>query len=388
MSTKDRSSQGGPGTAGSASANEADDPSGDAGAGPAGSAGAPPIGVFALKVRAAWDETPTLRGLRLHGPSELLQQYHTPGQYLELVHGEAGSGYFAIAAAPLAGASPAADPLELELLVRRGPGLAGVLAGLQPEADVDAASIAAAGSAGAAGSSSAAGSSVSTSAAGSSVSASAAGSSVSISAAEASGSASAAGSSGSAGVAEASGSASSAGSSGSAGASGVARVAGASGAVSAAGAPAAESAQALRTQGIRGAGFALAAQAGRDLLLVAAGSGIAPLRAVLQRLLRQRQQFGHVALYYGERTESDFAYRGELEALRAAGVAVELVLSRPSAGWRGGVGYVQDQLRALPPPWLGPGTVALLCGQSGMISEVTALLAAHRVPPSQILMNY
>jgi len=303
MSTKDRSSQGGRETAGSASANEADDPSGDAGTEAAAAGGAPAVGVFPLRVRAAWDETPTLRGLRLHGPRELLQQYHTPGQYLELVHDEAGSGYFAIAAAPT-GASPAAadPPRELELLVRRGPGLAGVLAELQPEE----------------------------------------------------------------------------------GASATLLAAGPAGPV------AAQSAQALRTQGIRGAGFALAAQAGRDLLLVAAGSGIAPLRAVLQLLLRQRerQRFGEVALYYGERTESDFAYRGELEALRAAGVAVELVLSRPPAGWRGGVGYVQDHLRTLPPPWLGPSTVALLCGQSGMISEVTALLTAHQVPPSQILMNY
>ncbi len=327
MSTKDRSSLGGSETAGSASVNEADAPSRDAETGPAGLAGALPGGVFPLRVRAAWDETPTLRGLRLHGPRELLQQYHTPGQYLELVHGEAGSGYFAIAAAPPAAASHAAaeDPRELELLVRRGPGLASVLAGMQPEQGSDVTLVAAVGASGASGAS---------------------------------------------------------GESGESGESGTSGTSGTSGA------PAAESAQALRTQGIRGAGFALAAQAGRDLLLVAAGSGIAPLRAVLQLLLRQRQRFGQVALYYGERTESDFAYRSELEALRAAGVTVELVLSRPPAGWRGGVGYVQDHLRALPPPWLGPGTVALLCGQSGMINDVTALLTAHQVPPSQILMNY
>lgn len=296
MSTKDRSSQGAPPPAGSASTPEA------AARLPAAQPDASTAGVFPLKVRAAWDETPTLRGLRLHGPRELVQQYHTPGQYLELVHGEAGSGYFAIATAPPATASPAipADPHELELLVRRGPGLAGVLAGLQPDDTTAAASLT----------------------------------------------------------------------------------------TPAAAAPAAAASPALHTQGVRGRGFALAAQGGRDLLLVAAGSGIAPLRAVLQLLRQQRQRFGEVALYYGERTESDFAYRRELEALRAAAVAVELVLSRPPTGWRGGVGYVQDHLRALPPPWLGPGTVALLCGQSAMVNEVTSLLVAHHVPPTQILMNY
>jgi NAD(P)H-flavin reductase len=240
-------------------------------------------GMYPLVVRAAWDETPTLRGLRLSGPAELVQQYRAPGQYLELMHAEAGSAYFALAAAPAPSALPPGSA-ELELLVRRGPGLAGVLAGLPPEG--------------------------------------------------------------------------------------------------AAGPPP------LRTHGVRGAGFALLPQAGRDLVLVAAGSGIAPLRAVLQLLLQHRQRYGRVALYYGERVETDFAYRRELLALPAAAVAVELVLTQPPATWQGGVGYVQAHLRAQPPAWLGPNTAALLCGQPAMVSEATALLSEHRVPASQILLNY
>lgn len=282
----------------------AQDPTSAAGAGPFAAAESPlGHGVFPLRVYAAWNETPTLRGLRLGGPAELLRQYQTPGQYLELIHSEAGSAYFALAAAP-ASATPDRLPTgELELLVRRGPGLAGVLAGLLPER-------AAAGHDHAAGA-----------------------------------------------------------------------VDGAPGAASRSFSP-------LRTPGVRGAGFALAGQAGRDLLLVAAGSGIAPLRAALQLLLLQRQRFGRIALYYGERIAADLAYQSELAMLRAADVAVELVLTRPPAGWSGGVGYVQTHLRAGPPAWLGPNTAALLCGQPAMISEVTALLTGHRVPPSQILLNY
>lgn len=280
-----------------------------------------PIGAsgFPLKVQAAWDETPTLRGLRLHGPAELLQQYQTPGQYLELVHAEAGSGFFALAAAPRSAQLPAGPHTELELLVRHGPGLAGVLAALQPAADAAAAT----------------------------------------SAAEASADASAD--------------------------AATDRLPSLSKAAVGTGAP---PLLPLQTPGVRGRGFALSKLAGRDLLLVAAGSGIAPLRAVLQLLRSSRSQFGQVALYYGERTESDLAYRRELTALRDAAVTVELVLSRPPADWSGGRGYVQTELARQPPPWLGPGTVALLCGQSAMISEVTALLRQHHVPPSQILMNY
>ena len=287
----------------------AQDPTTKASAGSFGAPGSrPERGVFPLRVHAAWDETPTLRGLLLRGPAALVRQYQTPGQYLELMHAEAGSGYFALAAAPALAAATAeptaAETGELELLVRRGPGLAGVLAGLPP----DAGPVVARGDR--------------------------------------------------------------------------------------AGAPGAESTLTLpedaplRTHGVRGAGFALAAQAGRDLLLVAAGSGIAPLRAVLQVLKQQRQRFGRIALYYGERVEADFAYRRELQALREADVAIELVLTRPPADWPGGTGYVQTHLRALPPAWLGPDTAVLLCGQPAMISEVTTTLTQHRVPPSQILLNY
>mgnify|MGYP000252242632 CR=1 FL=1 len=298
-----RQGQGAPSATGEALAAEApaQAPEPTAGA----SAAEQNAGYFPLHVHAAWDETPTLRGLRLRGPAELLQQYRTPGQYLELVHADAGSGFFALAAAPREAQGVAAAPLsELELLIRHGPGLAGVLAALQPaerahetyDAPPPATPPAAA-------------------------------------------------------------------------------------------APASPVLM-LRTPGVRGRGFAFSQLSGRDLLLVAAGSGIAPLRAVLQLLRSQRQQFGRVALYYGERTESDLAYRHELEGLRDAGVDVEPVLSRPPIGWTGGSGYVQHHLRLRPPPWLGENTVALLCGQSAMVSEVTALLRQHAVPLSQILMNY
>jgi len=279
-----------------APAGAGQDPTTEAGAealGPAWNQGKTRL--FPLVVSAAWDETPTLRGLRLRGPGELIRQYQAPGQYLELMHEKAGSAYFALAAAPTA--APAdrspADSGELELLVRRGPGLAGVLAGLGPAGSPDP---------------------------------------------------------------EPGGGA--------------------------------RPDLPLHTHGVRGAGFALSSQVGKDLVLVAAGSGIAPLRAVLQLLLRQRQRFGRIAIYYGERIEADFAYRRELIALPAAQVAVELVLTQPPAAWRGGLGYVQAYLRAQPPAWLGPGTAALLCGQPAMISEATAILTAHHVPAAQILLNY
>src|SRR5215468_10237261 len=52
--------------------------------------------------------------------------------------------------------------------------------------------------------------------------------------------------------------------------------------------------------------FALASAPGRDLILVAAGSGVGPLRAVIQTVLARPSEFGQVTLFHGQRAEEDF----------------------------------------------------------------------------------
>src|SRR5512136_1764840 len=60
-----------------------------------------------------------------------------------------------------------------------------------------------------------------------------------------------------------------------------------------------------------GKGFPVAVAEGRDVLLFAAGSGIAPIRALLQHVMAHRNRFARVTLFYGQRRGADFAYRAE-----------------------------------------------------------------------------
>ena len=62
----------------------------------------------------------------------------------------------------------------------------------------------------------------------------------------------------------------------------------------------------IELTGIAGHGFALDAQKGKDLVFVAMGTGVAPLRSALRHVLRRKTDFGQLVVLYGARTPDDF----------------------------------------------------------------------------------
>ena len=65
--------------------------------------------------------------------------------------------------------------------------------------------------------------------------------------------------------------------------------------------------------GVAGHGFDLNGQAGRDLVFVAMGTGVAPLRSALRYVLERREEFGQLMVLYGARTPDEFCYRDEID---------------------------------------------------------------------------
>jgi NAD(P)H-flavin reductase len=138
-----------------------------------------------------------------------------------------------------------------------------------------------------------------------------------------------------------------------------------------------------------GQGFPVEQAVGRDLLLFAAGSGIAPIRAVVQEVLARRPEFGHVALFYGERGHANFAFSDEHAAWRADNVHVVLCSSDPGAGWEGARGYVQDVARSHELAAVHPErTVAFLCGMKPMVIAVRAMLAENGLALERTYLNF
>lgn len=145
----------------------------------------------------------------------------------------------------------------------------------------------------------------------------------------------------------------------------------------------------LETSAPFGKGFPMAEAEGRDLLLFAAGSGIAPIRALLQHVLSHRRRFGRVTLFYGQRRGADFAYRNEHLDWERNGVRVVLCPSDADEAWPGVRGRVQEVARALDLAGSDPaGTEAYVCGMTAMVNDVKATLADAGVPPDRVHLNF
>ncbi|HYY95652.1 MAG TPA: hypothetical protein VE713_14210 [Pyrinomonadaceae bacterium] len=143
----------------------------------------------------------------------------------------------------------------------------------------------------------------------------------------------------------------------------------------------------VRLVELTGHGFDLEALKGRDLVFVAMGTGVAPLRSALRSVLRRADDFGQVVILYGVRTPEDFCYRDETEVWRAAGVELRQVVSRPDGyEWAGSIGYVQSLLDNVLPTLSDP--VALVCGSREMIEQTRDRLHEMGFEPERILTNY
>ncbi len=138
-----------------------------------------------------------------------------------------------------------------------------------------------------------------------------------------------------------------------------------------------------------GKGFPIEEAHGQHVLLFAAGSGIAPIRAVIQHVLTHRDAFDRVTLFYGERHGGDFAYRREHMAWERGGVRVVLCPSREDDAWPGMRGRVQEVAASIAfggsPP---ESCVVFLSGMAAMVEDVRATLSRAGVAPERVHSNF
>ena len=112
---------------------------------------------------------------------------------------------------------------------------------------------------------------------------------------------------------------------------------------------------------------------GKDLLFVAGGIGLAPLRSVINYVLDNRDDYGKVDILYGSRSADDLVQLKEIQEvwMKAKDVNVYLTIDRPQEGWDGHVGFVPAYLKELE---LSADKTVLVCGPPIMIKFVLAAL--------------
>ena len=122
-----------------------------------------------------------------------------------------------------------------------------------------------------------------------------------------------------------------------------------------------------------------------DVLLFAVGSGISPVRSVIESGVLKGKS---VSLYYGAQTPAQMAYTDKFKEWESMGCKVTPVISKPDGtDWDGKTGYVQDVAKAagVANP---SSTVMLICGMKGMAEGVKALAAEVGVAEENVRANF
>ena len=118
---------------------------------------------------------------------------------------------------------------------------------------------------------------------------------------------------------------------------------------------------------------------GKDLVFIAGGIGLAPLRSVINYVIDNRADYGKVDIVYGSRSADDLVGLDEIQNvwMKTEGINVHLTIDREQEGWDGHVGFVPTYLKELGDAGtveLGVNTISLVCGPPIMIKFVLAAL--------------
>ncbi len=125
---------------------------------------------------------------------------------------------------------------------------------------------------------------------------------------------------------------------------------------------------------------------GNDVVLIAGGIGLAPLRPAVYRILAERVKYGRVVLLYGTRTPADILYRRELARWRGHfDFDVLITVDHALGNWRGNVGVVTTLIARAPFDPLN--TVAMICGPEVMMRFAARELVRRGVPAERIFIS-
>lgn len=145
-----------------------------------------------------------------------------------------------------------------------------------------------------------------------------------------------------------------------------------------------EPGQQITLRGPYGNGFPVDTDfAGKDLLFIAGGIGLAPLHSVINYCRHYRQNYGKIDIVYGSRSREDLVdFQEILEQWCAEeGISVHLTIDRAQEGWDGHVGFVPNYVRELG---FSTDKTVVMCGPPVMIKFTLAGLTELGFAKEQI----
>ncbi|MFT3841121.1 MAG: hypothetical protein QM723_29285 [Myxococcaceae bacterium] len=132
-----------------------------------------------------------------------------------------------------------------------------------------------------------------------------------------------------------------------------------------------------------GPGFPLEASRGRDLLMITTGTGLAPMRSVIDVVRHRRLEWGRVTLLLGGRRPTDFGWRNEWKHWERSGITVVPTVLHPEPGWTG----EHAHLVTLVPSSGLEKTSVFLVGSDELVAEVRKTLDERGVASHHLHLN-
>ena len=142
----------------------------------------------------------------------------------------------------------------------------------------------------------------------------------------------------------------------------------------------------IGVRGPFGTSWPLERARGRDVLVVAGGIGLAPLRPVVYHVLKHRKRFDHLVILYGARTPADLLYEKELARWRGRlDVELDVTVDRAEADYRGRSGVVTKLLSRVS--FDPENAIAFLCGPEVMMRFAARELEQRGMRDSDIWVS-
>ena len=146
--------------------------------------------------------------------------------------------------------------------------------------------------------------------------------------------------------------------------------------------------QQITIRGPYGNGFPVDTDfAGKDLVFVAGGIGLAPLRSVINYVRHYRSRYGSVDIVYGARSKDDLVDYQEIidEWMQGDGINVHLTIDNPQEGWDGHVGFVPNYVKELG---FDTSKTVVMCGPPIMIKFTLAGLLELGFDKTQVYTTF
>lgn len=141
----------------------------------------------------------------------------------------------------------------------------------------------------------------------------------------------------------------------------------------------------LWIRGPFGRGFKVSSMKGKDIVFIAGGIGMVPMRGLIKTILAERPSFGRLMLVYGSKSPDEVLFKDEILEWKTHGLEAELTIDAPSPGWQGNVGVVT---RIIPGLELDPSrTSAVVIGPPVMYRFVVKSLWDKKIPRDEIILS-